>query len=221
MDVIYQEYTMYIPGISMGICDIPVIYQAYTVYIPGIYNVYILHIHSILLFSTPPGGWCCGRGQGPIPPEPPAITSPGRVMIFILLHSWPHLGFLLLVMWMHRARLELKIAGKCSAWQARHTNRSSSTSIIPLSEYVPMRRATKATAKRIGGWNREWTVIPGIYQVYAGIYLVYTKYRNVDKRLDPTATLAHLPFIEARPYVSGYPLHLPVSPPFFAEMYTL
>ena len=26
---------------------------------------------------------------------------------------------------------------------------------IPLSKYVPMRRATKATAKRIGGWNRE------------------------------------------------------------------
>ncbi len=46
---------------------------------------------------------------------------------------------------------------------------------IPLSKYVPMRRATKATAKRIGCWNREWNVIPGIYQVYAGIYLVYTK----------------------------------------------
>ena len=69
--------------------------------------------------------------------------------------------------------------------------------------------------KEKGGWNRDWTVIPGIYQVYAGIYLVYTKYRNVDKRLDPTATLAHLPFIEALPYVSGYPLHLPVSQLFF------
>ena len=80
---IYHVYTMYI----QGICDIPFTYQTYTLYIQGIYKVYMLHIHSILLLSTPPGGWCCGGGHGPIPPEPPAITSPGRVMIFILLHS--------------------------------------------------------------------------------------------------------------------------------------
>jgi hypothetical protein len=65
---------------------------------------------------------------------------------------------------------------------------------------VPMRRATKATAKRIGGWNREWTVIPGIYQVYACIYLVYTKDWTVDKRLDPVATLACL-MCGAIPYI--------------------
>ncbi len=58
---------------------------------------------------------------------------------------------------------------------------------IPLSKYMPMRRATKATAKRIGCWNRELTVIPGIYQVYAGIYLVYTKDWTVDKRLEAEA----------------------------------
>ncbi len=59
------------------------------------------------------------------------------------------------------------------------------------------------------------------YTRYIPVYTWYTKYRNVDKRLDPTATLAHLPFIVALPYVSGYHLHLPVFPPFFAEMYTL
>ena len=60
-----------------------------------------------------------------------------------------------------------------------------------------------------------------IYYVYAGIYLVYTKDWTVDKRLDPVATLAHWHFIVSRPYVWGYPLHLPVSPPWFAGIYTL
>ncbi len=45
---------------------------------------------------------------------------------------------------------------------------------IPLSEYMPMRRATKATAKRIGGWNREMNChsrnIPGICRYIPGIY---------------------------------------------------
>ena len=46
--------------------------------------------------------WYCGGGQGPIPPHPPAITSPGRVITLILLHSDAHLGFLLLCIWTHR-----------------------------------------------------------------------------------------------------------------------
>ena len=57
-----------------------------------IYNVYTWYIHSILCVYIPLGGWCCRGGQGPIPPDPPAITSPGRVVIFILLHSCAHLS---------------------------------------------------------------------------------------------------------------------------------
>ena len=110
MHGIYMVYTWYIPSIwcphtyvwyipcktFMGLfrtffyIDIRVIYQVYPQDIHGIsrYTCYI-----------PLGGWCCGGGQGPIPPDPPAITSPVRVVIFILLHSCTHLGFLLLWMW--------------------------------------------------------------------------------------------------------------------------
>ena len=78
-------------------------------YIPGIYLVYTWYIpmHQ----NKIPGGWCCGGGQGPIPPVPPATTSPGIVMTLILsLPSLRQRGFLLLVMWVWRARFELKIA---------------------------------------------------------------------------------------------------------------
>ena len=45
-----------------------------------------------------PGGWCCGGGQGPIPPVPPATASPGIVMTLILsLPSLQQRRFLLLV----------------------------------------------------------------------------------------------------------------------------
>ena len=197
------------------------IYMLHTIHTHDIYMTYFLHLHSILWVYTAPGGWCCGGGQGPIPPDPPAITSPGRVITLILLHSNAHFWFLLLCMWIRRARLELKIAGKCHDWHSTHTNRSSSTSVITLPENVPKTRESKATPKSKGGWNWEWNVIQGIYQVYAGIYLVYSEYLNVAKGLDPTATPALLSFIMGRPYVSGYPLHIPVSPSLFAEMYTL
>jgi hypothetical protein len=51
--------------------------------------VYTLHIYGIICVYTPPGGWFCGGGQGPIPLAPPAITSesPGRVISFILLEQ--------------------------------------------------------------------------------------------------------------------------------------
>ncbi len=55
-----------------------------------------------------PGGWCCGGGHGPIPPEPPAITSPGvvaLVMTLIFLTSEPQHP-LHLLMWPWTARFE-------------------------------------------------------------------------------------------------------------------
>ncbi len=58
------------------------IYWAYVLY-PDIYQVYVRYMSII------PGGWCCGGGHGPIPPEPPAITSPGLVMTLIFLTSEP------------------------------------------------------------------------------------------------------------------------------------
>jgi hypothetical protein len=48
--------------------------------IEGIFIVYIMYIHYIYYdihyiscAYAPPGGWCCGGGQGPIPPAPPAM----------------------------------------------------------------------------------------------------------------------------------------------------
>ncbi len=129
----------------------------------------------------------------------------------------------ILCVFLHLVAGVAKIARKCRAWQARHTNRSSSTSVISLPENVPKTRANNATVKRIVGWNREWTVIPGIYrhmgiyQVYAGIYLVYTKKLKRGQVAGSDSNPGPLAFIEARPYVSGYPLHLSVSPPFFCR----
>jgi hypothetical protein len=105
---IYHVYTMYIHCIYSDIY----IFKEYSMYLPCIYNVYtcaeanLNWIYIVYYAYILPGGWCWGGGQGPIPPAPPAITSPGRVLTFILLHSCAHLGFLLLVMWMRRARLE-------------------------------------------------------------------------------------------------------------------
>ena len=115
----------YIKGLHWYIPGIYLVYTltlVYTWYIPGIYLVYT-NVKNLL-----PGGWCCGGGQGPIPPVPPATTSPGLVITLIL--SLPALrqrGFLLLVMWVCRARFELKIACIFRSWQARHTKRSSAT----------------------------------------------------------------------------------------------
>ncbi len=65
------------------------IYIVYTWYIHNIFLGFTMYIHSIICVFTPPGGWCCGGGQGPIPPAPPAITSksPRRVITFILLEQ--------------------------------------------------------------------------------------------------------------------------------------
>ena len=46
--------------------------------IVGIYLVYTWYIPTYK--NLLPGGWCCGGGQGPIPPVPPATTSPGLVI---------------------------------------------------------------------------------------------------------------------------------------------
>ena len=67
----------------------------------------------------------------------------------------------------------------------------------------------------------EWNVIQGIYQVYAGIYLVYSEYQNVAKRLDPTAPPALLHFIVSRPYVSGHPLHIRIPVIFCRDVHII
>ncbi len=102
--VIYQEYSW---NILHGISFVyTCIYHVYTQYML-IYVVYTWYIYSIFLgytmcmlctyivytciicVFTPPGGWCCGGGQGPIPPAPRATTSEssGRVITFILLEQ--------------------------------------------------------------------------------------------------------------------------------------
>ena len=105
---IYHVYTTFIQCICLVyILYILGIYIWYVLNILCIYMVYTVYIHSIIHVYSPPSGWCCRGGQGPIPPTPPAITSPGRVITLIWPHSSAHFGFLLLAMWMHRARLEL------------------------------------------------------------------------------------------------------------------
>ncbi len=153
---IFKEYTMYIPCIYMAWhtqwhLHIQGIFYVYTMYIQCIY----MDIHGISCAYAPPGGWCCRGGQGPIPPAPPAMTSPGWIITLIFLHSCIHWRYLLLAKWMRRARLELKIAGKCSAWQARHTNWSSLPSVIPVFEVVPKTTTIKQMASRCGCWNKE------------------------------------------------------------------
>ncbi len=98
---IFMEYTIwYILCIYLNIPSLYIVYAqyihciylVYIEYIVGIYN-YMLSIYivytCIICVYTPPGGWCCGGGQGPIPPAPPATTSesPGRVITFILLEQ--------------------------------------------------------------------------------------------------------------------------------------
>ena len=77
----FMVYTLYIHKLG--------IYIGYVLNIPCLYMVYTVYIHSMIHVYSPPGGWCCGGGQGPIPPAPPATTSesPGRVITFILLEQ--------------------------------------------------------------------------------------------------------------------------------------
>ncbi len=138
-----------------------------------IFHVYTWYIHSIFWVFSAPCGWCCRGGQGPIPPDPPAITSPGLVITLILLHSRAHFGFLLWCMWIRRARLELKIARKCRAWQARHTNRSSSK---PPSFCSPktcqwQEQIMQLLKEKEAGTDNELS-----FQEYTRYMLVYTWY---------------------------------------------
>ncbi len=98
-------YTGYIP-------DIYFFQLVYIKHIPGIWHFYwqiqgICHVYDKYI----PGGWCCGGGHDPMPPEPPAITSPGLVITVILFDS-PPLHILLLLMWMCTALLDTKNDGK-------------------------------------------------------------------------------------------------------------
>ncbi len=67
--------------------------KVYVWYMSGIYWAYVesLDINQVYVryMSIIPGGWCCGGGHGPIPPEPPATTFQGLVMTLILLTSAP------------------------------------------------------------------------------------------------------------------------------------
>ena len=88
--IYFVVYIMYIQCICLVyILNILGIYIWYVLNILCIYMVCTLYIHSIIHVYSPPGGWCCGGGQGPIPPAPPATTSesPGRAITFILLEQ--------------------------------------------------------------------------------------------------------------------------------------
>ena len=189
--LIYMEYTWYIHGIY--------------VIKPCMYFVYIMHVQRL------PGGWCCAGGQVPIPPDPPAMTSPGRVMTLILLHSVEHFVFLLLAIWIRIARLELKIAGKCRAWHARHTNRSSSTSVIPSPVYTAVPMISHSRPAASGRWTQEYTDIPGIY-IVPGIYLEYANAGPVDAAGKTVQARPRTLFIVYLPYIPAYALHVGRSP---------
>ncbi len=83
--------------------------KIYIWYMSGIHWAYVLYLDInqvyVRYMSNVPGGWCCGDGHGPIPPEPPAITSPGLVMTLIILTSEPRHP-LHLLMWPWTARFK-------------------------------------------------------------------------------------------------------------------
>ncbi len=155
------------------------IYYIQIIFLRGIYQVYLCKIEFqvyamyrlciyLIYYCYIPGGWCCGGGQGPIPPDQPAIVSPGLVMTLILsLPSLRHRGFLLLDMWIQRARLVLKIEFTFRSWQALQTKRSSTTGMA--ASFMVSRIMATIKLHRIMGRNAETRlclVIRGIYQVY-------------------------------------------------------
>ncbi len=61
---IYLIYIVHILYIHCICYDIHLIIQVYVMYIHYIYIVYVQNIQCITCAYTPPGGWCCGGGQG-------------------------------------------------------------------------------------------------------------------------------------------------------------
>ena len=110
-------YIRYIPDIYF--------YQlVYDQYIPGLWHIGIYQVYDQYMTDIP-GGWCCGGGHGPMPPEPPAITSPGLVITVILFDSPPlHILLLLIMMWMCTALLDTKNDGNPRFSHEQHTKRS-------------------------------------------------------------------------------------------------
>ncbi len=156
---IFKEYSLYIPCIYMVYTlylqwhlQWFYIFKEYFIYIPCIYNActWIYMVYHVLLMlhlaadvaeeERVPFHW---------------LHQQWAIITLIFLHSWVHWRYLLLAKWMRRARLELKIALKCSAWQARHTNRASSPSVIPVSEVVPKTTTIKQIASRCGCWESQ------------------------------------------------------------------
>ncbi len=147
---IYFVYTAYIHSISIVYkMHIPILYMKYVMFIYCIYTVCKLNIHSklcvystrLLMLGRRAGSHSTGSTSN-------HIAWTGNNFYFApLLHT---LGILAL------GHVDEQGApGKCCAWQARQTNLSSLTSVIPVSEGVPMTRTTKPTARRSGCWNKE------------------------------------------------------------------
>jgi hypothetical protein len=113
---IFRVYTWYILCIYIEHSRYNV-YQQYIIL--GIYIEYVVNIHGLSLvyyaYILHQVADVEKEGRVPFHQLSPAMTSPGRVITFILLHSFAHLGFLVLCMCTRRARLELKTAGKCCA----------------------------------------------------------------------------------------------------------
>ncbi len=160
------------------ICHIPVIWHVYDMYMV-IYHLYICHINGLWQVYSwyIPGGWCCEGGHGPIPPDPPAITSPGLVTTVIFFTSAPwHL--LLLAMWMWAARTSTKKACKPLFSHVVHTSKlfwlrhmsltAEKTLLRPRAGWLKRKLRLKYTVfePQIQAWP-IWQVydwyIPGIY----------------------------------------------------------
>ena len=134
-------------------------YKEYVVYIWVIYHL--------------PGGWCWDNGHGPIPPAPPAITSPGLAMTLTIFT----------VLALHRADLDmclcafallLKNDGTCRDSQELQTYRVTVVR-LPPSDIAQAQNSITAEYKAM---NMHWLRIPNVdiwnipvlYQVYNVIY---------------------------------------------------
>ncbi len=150
---IFKEYSMYISSIYMVYTlyiqwhlHIQGIFYVYTMYIHGIY----MNIHGISCAYAPPGGWCCGGGQSPIPRISTGSTSND---IAWMNHNFDLSPFLPTLAILAPGKVDAQGAPGTEnslAWQARHANWSSSPSVIPVSEVVPKTTKIKQIASRCG-----------------------------------------------------------------------
>ena len=137
MPLIYHVYNMYIPCIYLSVCDIPVIYQAYSWYILHcLYFVYTSDILYIYMVYT----------------------------LDMYVYTWYiHSIYFVYKLYIHDIYIVYETPGTVNSREVQCLTGKAHEliflnlrhSALQIRAKLPMTRATKATAKTIGGWKRE------------------------------------------------------------------